>query len=334
MQHLKKRILRYADRQGLSDVHVHVGVPPALRVDGKITVLDESIVSLPEFRHFADRCLTAELLKQWHDDKCLDTDIECEGRRFRANFYFESGNPAVVLRRIRDEIPTLEELGFPDGIRRFLSSGQGLILVTGATGSGKSTSLAAMVDDLLSASSIHVITIEDPVEFRFKLRGSVVSQRQIGVDAHDFTSALYAALREDPDVILIGEMRDTATIELALMAAELGHLVMGTLHASDCVGAVARIVDAFPASSRDCTRTQLAAGLRLVISQRLLARRDQPGRVAAFEVLVATQAVRNLIRENKIVHLASVIETSQSEGMITMAASVQKLYAEGRIHAV
>ena len=330
MQTLFQRISELADLPGLSDVHVHSGYPVYLRVNGEMGSQSSNVSSERDVWEFCEQCMSSELKKRWLEEKSLDLAVECGGR-YRANFYFESKRPAAVLRRIEDAVPTLEEVGVPSCVYKALAASHGLVLLTGATGCGKSTSLAAMVNQVLSTRAVHVLTIEDPIEFRFRSRRSLISQREIGVDAPCFASALRAAFREDPDVILIGEMRDFETISLALGAAETGHLVLATLHTSSCAGAVSRVVDVFPPGSREQARVQLANSLRMVVNQRLLPRVDGSGRVAAFEVLLANDAVHNLIRDNKVYQLPGVIDTARAQGMVSMRASLASLRAAGLI---
>ncbi len=331
MQTLMQRISECAERPGLSDVHVHSGCPVYLRVNGEMGLLSADVVSAREVWAFCERCMTPELKQRWLSEKSLDLGLECGGRRYRANFYFAAKQPAVVLRRLEKDAPTLQELAAPPAVGAALAASYGLILLTGATGSGKSTSLAAMVNHILSTRAAHVLTIEDPIEFRFRSQRSLVSQREVGVDASCFASALRAAFREDPDVILIGELRDFETISLALTAAETGHLVLATLHTASCAGAVSRVVDAFPVGSRGPACVQLADSLRMVVNQRLLPRAGGGGRVAAFEVLLANDAVRNLIRENKTYQLPGVIDTARAQGMVSMRAALTSLRAAGVI---
>ncbi len=288
-------------------------------------------VSTDELWQFAEHCMTPELKQRWLRERSIDFSIECGGCRYRANFYFESTRPAVALRRLAKVVPDIEELGMPPAIQAALAIGDGLILLTGATGAGKSTSMAAMANHVLDIRAVHLLTIEDPIEFFFQSRRSLVTQREVGTDVPSFSSALRAAFREDPDVILIGEMRDPETIALALTTAETGHLVLATLHTSSCAGAVTRIVDIFPPQSRDQVRVQLAESLRIVVNQRLLERVDGDGRVAAFEVLSATDAVRNLIRENKIHQLRNVMDTACAQGMLSMRRALESLCAAGTI---
>ena len=331
MKGLQQAILECADYSGLSDIHIHSDCPVYLRVNGQMRIFSRNAVAADELWAFTEHYLTSELKRLWLNKKSIDLSIECGNCRYRANFYFESKQPAVVLRKIAKIAPQLQDLGVPSSVNRALATSHGLILLTGATGSGKSTSLAAMVNHILSTRAIHLLTIEDPIEFFFHSQRSLVSQREVGIDVLCFASALRAAFREDPDVILIGEMRDLETISLALTAAETGHLVLATLHTANCVGTVNRIVDAFPAGSRDQARTQLADSLQMVVGQRLLNRVDRSGRVAAFEVLLASDAVRNLIRSNKTHQLQSVMDTSHAQGMVSMRVALESLQSSGVI---
>ncbi len=331
MRTLLQRVLECADRSGLSDIHLHSGCPIYLRVNGEMGLLSEELVTADEVWAFAEHCMTPELKQRWLDEKSLDFSVECGESRYRANFYFESKRPAAVLRKTENAAPTLKEIGMPPSVGEALTATHGLVLLTGATGSGKSTSLAAMVNHILDTRAVHVLTIEDPVEFRFRSRRSLISQREVGVDALCFVSALRAAFREDPNVILIGEMRDFETVSLALSAAETGHLVLATLHTASCTGAVSRIVDVFPIGSREQVRVQLADSLQMVVNQRLLRRADGNGRVAAFEVLLANDAVRNLIRENKVYQLPGVMDLARSQGMVPMHTALASLRVAGVI---
>ena len=331
MQKLIEKITELSDRSGLSDVHLHGNHPVYLRSEGCMYRLSDDVVTADEIWHFAEYFMTPELKQRWLDEKSVDFSIQCENCRYRANFYFASAQPAAALRKLAVAAPNLEALGMPPVIKSALASANGLVLLTGATGSGKSTSLASMVDYILDIRAVHLITIEDPVEFFFQSRRSLVSQREVGSDAPSFSSALRASFREDPDVILIGEMRDPETIGLALTAAETGHLVLATLHTSSCVGAISRIIDVFSSEAKDQIRLQLAQSLRMVVNQRLLNRCDDGGRVAAFEVLFVTDATRNLIRENKGHQLHSLMDTSRAQGTTSMRAAIASLYTAGII---
>ena len=250
--------------------------------------------------------------------------------RFRGNAFHQQGGFALSLRMIPNRIPSFEELALPDAIERFARLPQGLVLVTGPTGSGKSTTLASIIDYINTNRSCHILTIEDPIEYVHSHKRSAVNQREVGFDTDSFENALRAALREDPDVILVGEMRDLETIQFALTIAETGHLVFATLHTNDAAQALDRISDVFPANRQDQIRVQLAASIQGVVSQRLIPRIDQ-GMVAAFEVLIANNAMRNLIREGKTHQIRNVVATSMREGMRTLEASLSQLCALGLI---
>jgi len=330
------RLLEAAVRAEASDLHLSAGEVPRLRVDGDLRVvagaaaLDESAMSgvldsilPPVQRETFDRA--GEVDASW------EGTLQGLGRaRFRVNAFCQRRGTALVLRRIPMRIPRLEDVGAPAVFDQLAGREEGLALVCGATGSGKSTTLAALVDAINQRRAAHIITIEDPVEFVHASRRSLVSQRELGADTADFASALRAALREDPDVILVGELRDLATMRLALAAAETGHLVLATLHARDAASAIDRFVGVFPQGERDLVRTSLAASLAAVVCQRLLPRVGG-GRVAVHEVLSTTSAVRNLVRESRLSQLESAMQTGQAWGMQTFAQSIERLIALGTL---
>jgi len=260
----------------------------------------------------------------------MDLGFQAGDARYRINAFRQARGPAAVLRRIPGEAPTLASIGAPPALAGMVHREEGLVLVCGATGSGKSTTLAALVDAINRQRDAHIVTIEDPVEFVHASRRSLVSQREVGRDTADFSTALRAALREDPDVLLVGELRDLETVRLALTAAETGHLVLATLHARGAASAIDRIVGSFPQGERDLVRGALAASLALVVCQRLLPRAGG-GRVAAHEVLAATPAVVNLIRESRLAQLESAMQTGQSAGMQTLAQAIERLHAAGAV---
>ncbi len=328
------KALHYVNHYKLSDLHLHVNEPVAIRVDGEIQVFEDDIVTQLDFDVFIKDWLTQEQRIKFME--CFDADLAVESGnyRFRVNLYKTAQGLAAVMRKIESEIPSFDSLGLPAVARDIIEQENGLILVTGPTGSGKSTTLAAMVDRINRHRHGHIITIEDPIEFVHRNQKSVISQREVSRDTLSFSSALRASLREDPDVILVGELRDLETIQLALTAAETGHLVFGTLHTSGAPNTINRIIDVFPSQQQDQVRAQLSQSLRLVMTQRLLRRKGGVGRVGAFEVMTCNPAVRNLIRENKVFQIPSVMQMARGEGMITMDASLQQLVQTGQIESL
>jgi twitching motility protein PilT len=325
------KALHYVANYKLSDLHLHVNEPVAIRVDGEIQTFEDDIVTQVDFDAFIKNWLTQEQRIKFME--CFDADLAVESGdyRFRVNLFKTSQGLAAVLRKIESEIPSFDSLGLPAVARDVIEQENGLILVTGPTGSGKSTTLAAMIDRINRHRHGHIITIEDPIEFVHRNQKSVISQREVSRDTLSFSSALRASLREDPDVILVGELRDLETIQLALTAAETGHLVFGTLHTSGAPNTINRIIDVFPPQQQDQVRAQLSQSLRLVMTQRLLRRKGGVGRIGAFEVMTCNPAVRNLIRENKVFQIPSVMQMARGEGMITMDASLQQLAQTGQI---
>ncbi|MBU3589315.1 type IV pilus twitching motility protein PilT [Polynucleobacter sp. 80A-SIGWE] len=328
------KALHYVANYKLSDLHLHVNEPVAIRVDGEIQTFADDIVTQVDFDAFIKNWLTQEQRIKFME--CFDADLAVEsgGYRFRVNLFKTSQGLAAVMRKIESEIPSFDSLSLPAVARDVIEQENGLILVTGPTGSGKSTTLAAMIDRINRHRHGHIITIEDPIEFVHRNQKSVISQREVARDTLSFSSALRASLREDPDVILVGELRDLETIQLALTAAETGHLVFGTLHTSGAPNTINRIIDVFPSQQQDQVRAQLSQSLRLVMTQRLLRRKGGVGRVGAFEVMTCNPAVRNLIRENKVFQIPSVMQMARGEGMITMDASLQQLAQTGQIDLI
>ena len=319
-------LLATAVERGASDLHLSSGLPPMLRVDGAITPLDQAALDADAVRH-----AIAEL--DGDAAAALDADFSAQladVARFRVNVFRHERGVGAVFRTVPTHVPSAEELGMGETFHRIADSRSGLVLVTGPTGSGKSTTLAAMVDHVNRTRPEHILTIEDPIEFIHPARRCLVNQRQIGRDAATFADALRAALREDPDVILIGEMRDLATIRLALTAAETGHLVFATLHTSSAPKSIDRIVDVFPGGEKDTVRSMLSESLKAVVAQTLVPRVDG-GRVAAHEIMIATPAVRNLIREHKVAQLRSTIQTSAAAGMQTLEQHLRRLAEQGVI---
>ncbi len=313
--------------RGASDLHLSAGLPPMLRIDGEIETLDMPALAAAPLAAAINELTGSDGGALAAGDFCIET---AAGERFRVNAFEQERGPGAAFRAVPGRVPTLAALGMGEVFERIVGVPNGLVLVTGATGSGKSTTLAAMVDHLNASRRQHILTIEDPIEFIHQPRRCLVNQREVGRHAPDFQSALRAALREDPDVILIGEMRDPETIRLALTAAETGHLVLATLHTPSAPNAVTRIVDVFPGSEKDAIRLLLADSLQAVVAQTLL-KRTGGGRVAAHEILIATPAIRNLIREQKIAQIASAMQTGGAVGMQTLDMSLQALVAEGLV---
>jgi twitching motility protein PilT len=272
-------------------------------------------------------------MKRFQDTHELDSSVTLSGLRFRANFYKTINGPAAVLRRVESVIPSMEQFDLPPVLYDIIDMHKGLVLVTGPTGSGKSTTLAAIVNEINKSRTANIITVEDPVEFIHKDLKSIVSHREVGKQTQTFASALKAALREDPDVILVGEMRDLETVSLALTAAETGHLVFGTLHTSGAPSTINRIIDVFPPEQQAQIRAQISTSLKMVVTQRLLKTKDGQGRCGAFEVMKCTPPIQNLIREAKIHQIPSIMQTAVKEGMITMTKSLEELVKAGKIDA-
>ena len=316
------------DRKG-TDVLIVAGAPPLMRLDGQIVPLDERPLRPEDTSRLVRGVLAGELWDAFVTEREIDFSFNWEGQaRFRGNAYHQRGSVALSLRLIPYQIPSFEDLSLPTVLSSWVDLPQGLVLVTGPTGAGKSTTLAAMVDAVNARRACHIITIEDPLEYVHRHKQAAISQREIGLDTDSFARALRSALREDPDVLLVGEMRDPETIQTALTIAETGHLVFATLHTNDAGQAVDRIVDVFPGNKQSQIRVQLAGSLTGIVSQRLLPRIGG-GRVAAFEVLTATFAVRNLIREGKSSQLRNVVSTGGKFGMQTLEGDLSRLVAAG-----
>src|SRR6266511_794844 len=312
---------------GASDLHITVGTPPAVRVRGHLARLDNvEPFDAEGTQTLLYRILSSEQQKDLELKRQIDLAYEVPGvARFRVNVYFQREALGAAFRQIPTDIKTLEELGLPASLHELGTKPRGLVLVTGPTGSGKSTTLAAIIDEINRTRADHILTIEDPIEFVHKHKGCIVNQREIGVDALSFAEGLRAALRQDPDVILVGEMRDLETISTALTAAETGHLVFGTLHTQSAPSTIDRIIDVFPAEQQGQVRTQLASTLQGVVTQSLLPTADGAGRIAALEILFPDDAVRNLIRQGKVEQVYSVMQTNTSRGMQTLEQSLADL---------
>ena len=326
-------VLTRMARDGASDVHLTPGFPPAIRIRGRIIPLEEyPVLSPQDTRDTVYSILNDDQRKKFESHKQLDLAYAVPGvARFRVNCFFQRGSISAAFRLIPHQIPKLTDLQLPLVLEEFTRKPRGFVLVTGPTGSGKSTSLAAMLDIINEEREEHILTIEDPIEFLHWHRNCIVNQREIGSDADDFSLALKSALREDPDVILVGEMRDLETISTALTAAETGHLVFATLHTQSTAQTVDRIIDVFPAHQQQQVRMQLSIALQGIVTQQLLPTADGSGRIVACEVLIPTPAVRNLIREGKTHQIYSSIQTSGSIGMQTMDSHLAQLVRMGKI---
>jgi twitching motility protein PilT len=325
-------LLEEAVRSKASDLHLSVGVPPIIRLHGELMPLDYPALVPEDTAVLAGQIMNKKQEEEFKEKGELDLAYSCPGLgRFRVNIYRQRGSIAIALRVLNTEIPTLSSLNLPAVIKDFTLYHKGLLLVTGPTGSGKSTTLASFIDLINQERSCHIITLEDPIEYLHQHKNCMINQREIGQDSGSFAEALRAALRQDPDVILVGEMRDLETISIAITAAETGHLVLATLHTVDAVQTIDRVIDVFPPHQQQQIRIQLANTLIGVIAQRLLRRKDGAGRVPAVEILVSNPAVRNLIREGKIHQIYSVIQTGGRQGMQLMDSYLEELYRRGII---
>ncbi|MBR9867634.1 MAG: type IV pilus twitching motility protein PilT [Oceanospirillales bacterium] len=324
-------LLSFTVHQGASDLHITAGMPPVIRVDGEVRR-----IKLPSLEHKQVHTLIYDIMndkqrKDYEDRFETDFSFEVPGlARFRVNAYNQNRGAAAVFRTIPSKVLTMDDLGMGQVFRNLSNNARGLVLVTGPTGSGKSTTLAAMVDYINETRSEHILTIEDPIEFVHQSKKCLVNQREVHRDTLGFEEALRSALREDPDIILVGEMRDLETIRLALTAAETGHLVFGTLHTTSAAKTIDRIIDVFPAAEKSMVRSMLSESLQGVISQTLL-KKPKGGRVAAHEIMVGTPAIRNLIREDKVAQMYSAIQTGAAFGMITLDQSLTDLMQKGII---
>lgn len=321
-----EELLKKAGSVGASDIHLTVSSPPVFRIDGDLKAVNNGLLSKDHIEAYISKLLNGEQYRTFTEKGEVDLAYGVPGLgRFRINAFKQRDCPSLVIRVIPSAIKTPEELGLPPAMVNFASLSRGLVLVTGPTGSGKSTTLASLINLINHNRSAHVITIEDPIEFLHSHRRSLVNQRELGQDTYSFSNALRAALRQDPDIILVGEMRDLETISMAVTAAETGHLVFSTLHTNDTAQAIDRIIDVFPPHQQGQIRVQLASVLQGVVAQQLFPLHNKKGRVAAYEILVATPAVRNLIRENKTHQIKNIIQTSSQMGMITMEKAVEEL---------
>ncbi len=315
----------------ISDFHIRSGSPLAYRQTGEIIKVEEVKVTAQDLKDLLSMNCNEHELNKFDKTHELDTSVTLSGLRFRANFYKTINGPACVCRRVESKIPDMDQFNLPQSLYDIVDFHKGLVLVTGPTGSGKSTTLAAIVNEINKTRTANIITVEDPVEFIHKDIKSIISHREVGKQTETFAAALKAALREDPDVILVGEMRDLETISLALTAAETGHLVFGTLHTSGAPSTINRIIDVFPPEQQEQIRAQISTSLKMVVTQRLLKTRDGMGRVGAFEIMKCTAPIQNLIREAKIHQIPSIMQTAVREGMITMEKSLEELAKSGKI---
>jgi twitching motility protein PilT len=317
----------------ISDFHIRTGWPLAYRQTGEIHKIPDVLVKAQDLQDLISTNCNEVEMKKFQDTHELDSSVTLSGLRFRANFYKTIQGPAAVLRRVESVIPTMDQFDLPPVLYDIIDMHKGLVLVTGPTGSGKSTTLAAIVNEINKTRTSNIITVEDPVEFIHKDLKSIVSHREVGKQTQTFATALKAALREDPDVILVGEMRDLETVSLALTAAETGHLVFGTLHTSGAPSTINRIIDVFPPEQQAQIRAQISTSLKMVVTQRLLKTKDGQGRCGAFEVMKCTPPIQNLIRESKIHQIPSIMQTAVKDGMITMTKSLEDLVKAGKIDA-
>lgn len=319
-------------QQKASDLHISVGMPPLIRLDGQLTEVGDRPLMPPDTEAMIRQILSQEQFQSLETKGELDLSFSRAGLgRFRVNAYRQRGTYSAALRVLSVGIPTIEDLGLPTVVKELAMKQRGLILVTGPTGSGKSTTLASMVDYINRNKNCHIMTLEDPIEYLHRHNRSMVNQREIGSDSESFANALRAALRQDPDVILVGEMRDLETIAIAITAAETGHLVLSTLHTIGAVKTIDRIIDVFPTHQQQQVRIQLSTVLEGVISQQLMPKAHDKGRVAAVEVMVSTPAVRNLIREGKTHQIQSIVQTGSKFGMKTMDTSLYELVLKGLV---
>ncbi len=328
-----KRLLEIVGERDASDLHIVCGTPPVLRINGELEILNDFGKIMPkDAGQFAKDMINEEQVKTFEREYDLDFSFGVAGvGRFRVNLHKQRGSIGIAFRRLASEIKNVDELGLPDVVREFAMLEKGLVLVTGAAGSGKSTTLAAMIDIINTQRKVHVITIEDPIEYLYSHKTSIIEQREVSSDAKSFASALKYVLRQDPNVILVGELRDLETIAHAITAAETGHLVLGTLHTTDAVQTIDRLIDVFPPHQQEQVRIQVSLTLQGVICQQLLIRKDKQGRVPVVETMVANPAIRNLIREGKTFQIYSALDTGAKLGMQSVDIALAGLLYKGLV---
>lgn len=325
-------ILTAAFEIGTSDIHITVGVPPVMRLNGELKYYGKEALKPADTEEMAKVLIPPDKWEVFKEKGELDFSYSIPGvSRFRVNAYHQRGCISLAIRVVPTEIPTLEKLNLPASLKEISEKPQGLVLVTGPTGSGKSTTLAAMIDYINKHLKRHIITLEDPIEYLHKHGLSIIDQREIGYDTENFANGLRACLRQDPDIILVGEMRDLETISTAITAAETGHLVFGTLHTTDAPSTIDRMIDVFPPSQQQQVRIQVASVIGAIISQRLFPTKDRNGRVAAIEIMINNTAIKNLIRNEKIHQIHSTMQTSKALGMQTLEMSIKELLESGKV---
>lgn len=328
------QLLAFSVKNGASDLHLSAGLPPLIRVDGEIRRINLPPMETKEVHEMIYDIMSDRQRKEYEEELESDFSFELPSvARFRVNAFFQNRGPAAVFRTIPSKVLTLDDLGAPAIFKQIASIPRGIVLVTGPTGSGKSTTMAGMIDHKNETELGHILTIEDPIEFVHESKKCLLNQREVHRDTQSFNNALRSALREDPDTILVGELRDLETIRLALTAAETGHLVFATLHTSSAAKTIDRVVDVFPAGEKPMVRSMLSESLQAVISQVLL-KKEGGGRVACHEIMRGTPAIRNLIREDKVAQMYSAIQTGQAHGMITMDQNLQNLVKQGLVTQV
>lgn len=327
-------LLAFVVKSNASDLHLSAGLPPMIRVNGDIRRINLPALEQKDVHGMVYDIMNDSQRKYYEENLECDFSFELPGlARFRVNAFVQNRGAAAVMRTIPSKVLNLEDLHAPAIFKEIANQPRGVVLVTGPTGSGKSTTLAAMIDHINENEYGHILTVEDPIEFVHESKKCLVNQREVGPHTLSFSNALRSALREDPDIILVGELRDLETIRLAMTAAETGHLVFGTLHTSSAAKTIDRVIDVFPAAEKDMVRAMLSESLRAVISQTLLKKKDGSGRVAAHEIMIGTPAIRNLIRENKVAQMYSSIQTGQSFGMQTLDQNLMDLVRRNIVHS-